>query len=312
VRVEDWGWTGENVWFTSGASSYLKSEIKTYYTSGHPFHALGFGWCSDMTYGSGTAIADPVFGVHWFGASSGGADGDKAWGLDADDYSITANRVNMTTYFNAMESYITHCASNSPVTRMVFTTGPVDPDGWYTGENGYQGYIKHEVIRNYVKANLTRILFDYADILSYDDNGNLSTQTWNGHTFPSIATINFTPQTIGHISNAGAIRLAKAQWWMLARIAGWDGFITDIKKNELPETLSVEVDYNSEEIRVHTTDAYLSGQISLYTVQGLLIQKKSIENNVFTFNKSALKPGVYIVMVNKSNLKGTKKIVVLP
>ncbi len=29
--------------------------------------------------------------------------------------------------------------------------------------------------------------------------------------------------SIGHISNAGALRLAKAMWWMLARMAGWDG-----------------------------------------------------------------------------------------
>jgi hypothetical protein len=29
--------------------------------------------------------------------------------------------------------------------------------------------------------------------------------------------------SIGHIGEVGAIRLAKAQWWMLARIAGWDG-----------------------------------------------------------------------------------------
>ena len=29
-----------------------------------------------------------------------------------------------------------------------------------------------------------------------------------------------------HISEAGAIRLAKAMWWMLARIAGWDGGTT--------------------------------------------------------------------------------------
>jgi predicted alpha/beta-fold hydrolase len=31
-----------------------------------------------------------------------------------------------------------------------------------------------------------------------------------------------TEQT-GHITYVGAERLAKAMWWMLARIAGWDG-----------------------------------------------------------------------------------------
>jgi hypothetical protein len=28
---------------------------------------------------------------------------------------------------------------------------------------------------------------------------------------------------VGHIGTVGALRLGKAMWWMLARIAGWDG-----------------------------------------------------------------------------------------
>ncbi|MBK7733428.1 MAG: Ig-like domain-containing protein [Bacteroidales bacterium] len=40
--------------------------------------------------------------------------------------------------------------------------------------------------------------------------------------YPRITT-NPLPEQTGHISNAGALRLAKAMWWMLARIAGWDG-----------------------------------------------------------------------------------------
>jgi len=30
-------------------------------------------------------------------------------------------------------------------------------------------------------------------------------------------------EDVGHIGEAGRIRLAKAMWWMLARMAGWDG-----------------------------------------------------------------------------------------
>ncbi len=83
--------------------------------------------------------------------------------------------------------------------------------------------MKYEHIRNYVKANPERILFDYADILCYDSNNNLTTLSWNGHTFPSISPSNHGDGSIGHISEEGAVRLAKATWWMLARIAGWDG-----------------------------------------------------------------------------------------
>ena len=39
-----------------------------------------------------------------------------------------------------------------------------------------------------------------------------------------------------HISEAGALRLAKAMWWMLARIAGWDGGTTTIPVSSISVT----------------------------------------------------------------------------
>ena len=34
--------------------------------------------------------------------------------------------------------------------------------------------------------------------------------------------------SVGHIGTNGALRLAKALWWMLARLAGWDGGVVDL------------------------------------------------------------------------------------
>ena len=236
VRVEETGYTGEDLIFTwysypVGARpddwkvTWLKDIIKDYNDNNHPFSAVGFAWCNDMaTEDNVSANVDPVYGVHWYGRSAGGIDGNKAWGLDADDYSVTGNRVNLSTYFGAMEEVMAYCATNSPKTKIVFTTGPVDiPAGEWNGECGYQGHLKHEAIRNYVKADPSRILFDYADILCYDNDGTPNTQTWNGHTYPLITASNLGNESIGHIDPIGVIRLAKAQWWLLARIAGWDG-----------------------------------------------------------------------------------------
>jgi len=238
VRVEDYGWIGEDTWFTwfaysEGSRPYparaaIKGLISRYKNEGHPFNAIGFAWCGDMVidYGA-SADEDPVYDVHWYGASNGGPEGNLCWGLDAGDYSLTGNSVSMETYLGAMEEYIAHCASDSPGTRMIFTTGPVDYEGDWVGEAAYQGHLKHELIRAYVMADSTRILFDYADILCHDDDGNLTTRTWNDNTYPSIAPENETPRATGHISEAGALRLAKAQWWLLARLAGWDGETAD-------------------------------------------------------------------------------------
>jgi hypothetical protein len=219
------GWLidyGEEEWFTNTTGiARIKAGI-TYCneTFGSVISAFGFGWCNDML-GDGSATTDPVYGVHWFGTSVNGPEGSKAWGLDAADYSITGNSVCMDTYLNATKQYIDYCTAKGYPTKVFYTTGPVNTYG--TDEARYQTYLKHEYIRNYVKADVTRILFDYADILCYNGDGTTSTLTWNGHTFPIITATNEIPEQTGHISNAGALRLGKAIWWMLARMAGWNG-----------------------------------------------------------------------------------------
>ena len=242
LRVNHGNMTGENVWFTwyayplgsrPSASDVIKNTIKEYHNQGHPIHVIGFAWCwdffsghtrirlyMDKVRGRVSIKTDHVFGVHWRGASEGGPDGNRAWGLDAKDYAETANRVNADTYLNAIEDYLAYCKANSYDTKVVFTTGPAE---FFTGEAGYQGYLKNQYIRNFVVSDSSRILFDYNDILCYDNDGNITTTTWKGHTYPIISPSNLGDGSIGHIAQQGAIRLAKAQWWMLARIAGWEG-----------------------------------------------------------------------------------------
>jgi hypothetical protein len=236
LRVVGWPTEGlgENIWYTWKAypeeslpeeSETIKNYISTNSGAGKPVHAIGFAWCWDMVHQNTSSTTDPVYGVHWYGSSVGGPDGNLAWGLDAEDNSITGNDVSMDTYLAAMEDYIDYCADNSYVTKIIFTTGPVDS---YSGEAGYQVYLKHQYIRDYVAADATRIFFDYADILCYDDDGQQTTTTWNSHTYPVITPTNLGDESTGHIGPAGAIRLAKAQWWLLARIAGWDGGIVNV------------------------------------------------------------------------------------
>lgn len=220
------GWIhgyGEEDWFTNTtAIARTKAGITYCNTYNLSISAIGFGWCYDMVgwhqpvYG-----ADPVYGCRWYGDTKGSPDSQLAWGLDAADYSITGNSVCMDTYLNATQSYIDHCTANGYATKVFFTTGPIETQSVY--EPSYQGHVKHEYIRAYVKADPSRILFDYNDILAYNDDGTQNLLTWNGHTYPVITTTNLGDASIGHIGSEGAIRLAKAMWWMLSRMAGWDG-----------------------------------------------------------------------------------------
>jgi hypothetical protein len=218
--------------------------------------------------------------------------------------------MNMTNYLSATQEYIDYCTSNGYSTKVFFTTGTVDD---YEGtQMGYDKSILYNVIRDYVALNPTRILFDYADILCFDNDGTPTTSTWNGHTFPYITYNNLNPESGDyHISPAGALRLAKAMWWMLARIAGWDGMTTDIKKNESLKPTSVVVYNDLDEIRVHTSEKYISGQLSLYNIQGNLVEKMNISSELCVFHTSSIPSGVYFISVKNANLSESRKIVVL-
>jgi hypothetical protein len=133
----------------------------------------------------------------------------------------------MIDYLNAIEEFNSYSAG----TKAVFTTGPEDNN--QNTELGWQRHQKHLFIRDFVAQNTDRILFDFADILSHDDNGILRNGSgWkdgNGvlHVFPYMCSVYDAEYDGGdgacHLSEAGCIKLAKAQWWMLARIAGWNG-----------------------------------------------------------------------------------------
>ena len=226
-----------NFYTTQNAIDTYKDVITDQYDTGNPFDVMGFGWCWDMsgTNAPGGTI-DPVYNVRWAGASVGGADGNQRWGLDSGDSILTGNRVNMDTYLDAVEQYIQHCTDNSYSTKVIFTTGPVDNVGGT--ESGFQREIKHDYIRDYVAADASRILFDYADILCWNNNGEQNTEEWDDNGTPRTHAHIHDDNTMDyddswnliaqsgdgdHIGEVGALRLGKAMWWMLARIAGWDG-----------------------------------------------------------------------------------------
>ncbi len=307
------GWIysyGEEDWFTN-STAIARTKAGLLYTknTGPTLSALGFGWCYDMVETNISGTADPVYGVRWCGETVAGPQGNLAWGLDAADYSITGNTVCLDTYLNATQEYIDYCKSNNISTKVFFTTGTVD-GGFSPVEKGYASHLKNERIRNYVKADPTRILFDYADILCYDSNGEPTTYTWEGHIFPIITPTNLTPTTIGHISDAGAVRLAKAMWWMLARMTGWDGGTTKISDVTTDHLLHCSIEVTNDEIRVKLDDSFMSSTVSLYNLQGSLITTQIAGGNLCTINISHLPPGVFIIVISDSNGSKSYKVII--
>jgi hypothetical protein len=222
----------EDFWTSQQAVDRTKAHLTYANTNSLAIAAFGFGWCWDTTWHNGPGgTVDPVYNVRWAGSTVGGPSGDLRWGLDDNDNALTGNTLNMDDYLAAVDAYRAHCAANGYPTKMFFTTSPVDG---YTGESGYQRYLKHEHIRKHVLDNESRILFDYADILCYSDSGELNEVSWTDgtggeHYYPHIHPDNMLDlngsyaEDGDHIGEVGTIRLGKALWWMLARMAGWNG-----------------------------------------------------------------------------------------
>lgn len=108
----------------------------------------------------------------------------------------------METYLAAINTYDLFFANNDIPTIAIFSTGPVDENAGT--ENGFQRELKNQHIRNYVLANSSAILFDYADILVYNNSGEKYQANWNDggsldHMIRFIRTINLTMMVRGEL-----------------------------------------------------------------------------------------------------------------
>jgi hypothetical protein len=233
-RWEYWGCGEEEFWTSRSAIDEMKEGLQYTRTNYTGKIVFGFGWCWDFTWHNPPGgQADSVLGCRWAGSTVGSPYGDERWGIDYEDSLQTGNPLCLQNYLEAVEEY----NEAVPGITTIFTTGPVDG---YAGESGYQRYLKHEAMREYVRRN-GGVLLDYADILCWD-GGTVNTTEWGGHTYqighPDLASgeRGYDGGDGGsHITAAGCEKLAKGLWWLLARVAGWEG--TPVKQKKAPSTL---------------------------------------------------------------------------
>ncbi|HSD26311.1 MAG TPA: IPT/TIG domain-containing protein [Vicinamibacteria bacterium] len=100
--------------------------------------------------------------------------------------------------------------STYPAKRFVWWTMPIET----TSDADRQAF--NDAVRTFARAN-GKVLFDIADIEAYNAAGQKRTDIYGRE----IMRDEWTSDG-GHLSDAGARRVASALWWLMARLGGWD------------------------------------------------------------------------------------------
>jgi hypothetical protein len=128
------------------------------------------------------------------------------WCDDLDTYS--QSQVNQ--YLNAINTL----ESLYPDVTFVYTTG----NAQVNGADGYNRYLRNNQIRQYCIDN-NKVLYDFADLDCWY-NGQQATYTYNSQQIP-IQHSAYNGNDCGHANTLSTTIKAKAEWWMMARISGW-------------------------------------------------------------------------------------------
>jgi hypothetical protein len=119
-----------------------------------------------------------------------------------------------------------------PNMRFILMTGHTDGQQDSSSDPGLIHRRNNDMVRNYARDN-EMILFDFADIEKYDPDGtyhpnvddtcDVPTGYWCDDWCAANASQCQNMPSCAHSEGIMCVQKAKAFWWMMARLAGWNG-----------------------------------------------------------------------------------------